>query len=96
MILEGDQIKIEGGDVENPTENLDQVSPYYLVTDKECTNGTELVLDRVPKNRYNENIAGDIVVYRDTFRIFAHRILHTPVKKSADFEIIVRWRIIFS
>jgi hypothetical protein len=30
---------------------------------------------------------------RDGFRIFSHRVLATPIKKSSDFEIVVRWRI---
>lgn len=92
----GDMIKIAAPS-EDPTEGpLDQMSPYYLITDKSCSDGSELILDRVPKTKDNANIAGDLWVYRDTFRVFAHRILNTPVKKSADFEIIVRWRIIFS
>jgi len=90
----GDQIRIVGAG--SSEQGQDQINPYYLVIDRSCLDGSELILDRVPKNRNNEAIFGNVLVYRDTFKIFAHRILQVPVKKSADFEIIVRWKIIFS
>lgn len=92
----GDIIKLAAPS-EDPTGGpLSQTSPYYLVTDKGGVGELELVLDRVPRTSDNESIAGDLWVYRDSFRIFSHRILNTPIKKSSDFEIIVRWSIIFS
>ena len=74
---------------------LNQLNPYYLVISK-AVGGRDITLDRVPVDVDNAPIAGDIGVLRDGFRIFSHRILKTPVKKSEDFEITVRWRIIMN
>jgi hypothetical protein len=93
-IKEGDQIKItEPNSTENSTFN--QISPYYLVLSK-TPGGRDVVLDRVPVDDVNTPISGNISVYRDGFKIFSHRILRSPVKKSSDFEIVVRWRIIMN
>lgn len=95
-ILAGDQVKIvDLGDSVGDTIDLDSTSPFYLVTDKSTT-GRELTLDRTPTDASGTPLTGRAGIFRDTMRIYSHRILHTPVKKSADFEIIVRWRIIFS
>ena len=97
VIREGDQIKIVSLEVGSDGEygDLNQISPFYLVLSKSTT-GLELQLDRVPADSDQNPIVGDVGVFRDTLRIFSHRILKSPVKKSADFEITVRWRIIFS
>lgn len=95
-ILEGDQVKIvDLGDTAGGSVDLDQVSPFYLVTAKSTT-GREITLDRTPTDSDGVPLSGSAGLFRDTMRIYSHRILRTPVKKSADFEIVVRWRIIFS
>lgn len=96
LIKEGDQIKIvaAGTSVGDDAE-LDQVNPFYLVLAKQ-PGGRDIQLDRTPINSSNDPITGAIGVLRDTLRIFSHRILKSPVKKSADFEITIRWRIIFN
>jgi hypothetical protein len=96
-IREGDQIKLVSPTAGSDGEygDLGQVTPFYLVMAKSTT-GRELQLDRVPADSDQNIITGDVAVFRDTLRIFSHRILQSPVKKSADFEITVRWRIILS
>ncbi|MEM3097449.1 MAG: hypothetical protein QXU32_01850 [Nitrososphaerales archaeon] len=96
LIKEGDQIKIvaAGGTASAP-DTLDQISPHYLVVGK-AVGGHDIQLDRIPVDASNNPIIGPIGLFRDTLRIFSHRILSTPVKKSNNFEIIVRWKIIFS
>jgi hypothetical protein len=95
LIKEGDQIKIVESGASAGGDELDQVNPFYLVLSKQ-PGGRDIQLDRVPINSSNEPITGPIGVFRDTLRIFSHRILKSPVKKSADFEITIRWRIIFN
>lgn len=103
LIREGDQIKIVPrgvGREENTTggvyrDPLNQVTPYYLVTSK-ATGGRDLVLDRTPVDALSNPLTGTIGIFRDTFKIFSHRILKTPIKKSGDFEIVVRWRLIMN
>jgi hypothetical protein len=97
IIRQGDQIKIVSLEEDSSGQygDLDQVTPFYLVLAK-SSSGQELQLDRVPANSDQVPIEGAIGVYRDTLRIFSHRILQSPIKKSADFEILCRWRIIFS
>lgn len=96
VIKEGDQVKIvAAGATVNDDEDLDQVSPFYLVVSK-ATGGSDVTLDRTPTASDGTAITGTIGVFKDGFRIFSHRILKSPVKKSADFEIVVRWRIILS
>lgn len=95
-IKEGDQIKIvQAESTANEDLNLNQVSPYYLVLSK-AVGGRDITLDRIPVDSDNNPITGNIGLLRDGFKIFSHRILKNPVKKSADFEIIVRWRIIMN
>lgn len=95
-IKEGDQIKIVApGSTAEADEILNQLNPYYLVVNK-ALGGRDLTLDRTPVDADNVALTGDVGVLRDGFRIFSHRILKTPVKKSEDFEIVVRWRIIFN
>ena len=93
-IKEGDQIKIVAqGSTAEADLILNQLNPYYLVVSK-ALGGRDLTLDRTPVDADNVALSGDIGILRDGFRIFSHRILKTPVKKSEDFEIVVRWRII--
>lgn len=96
LIKQGDQIKIT--DItgsENATEPLGQLNPFYLVISK-LVGGRDIQLDRVPVDMSNVPIVGSVGVYRDTLRIFSHRVLSSPVKKSNNFEITIRWKIIFN
>jgi hypothetical protein len=95
LIKEGDQVKIVGvGDSESEN-SISQVSPYYLVVSK-VVGGRDIQLDRTPVDSNNNPITGSIGVYRDTLRIFSHRVLSSPFKKSNSFEIEVRWSIVMS
>ena len=96
LIKEGDQIKIvaSGGTIET-TDTLNQVTPYYLVIGK-TPGGRDIQLDRVPTDSDQNPIVGNVGIFRDTLRIFSHRILSTPVKKNSNVEILIRWRIIFN
>ena len=96
LIKEGDQIKIvaEGGTADE-NDTLDQVSSHYLVLSKNL-GGRDIQLDRVPTDSNQNPISGPVGVFRDTLRIFSHRILSTPVRKTSDFEVLIRWRIIFN
>lgn len=94
-VKQGDQIKIVGPTDSAGVETVSQVSPFYLVVSK-ADGGRDCQLDRVPVDTDNNPIVGSIGVFRDTLRIFSHRILSAPIKKSADFEITVVWRIIFN
>jgi hypothetical protein len=91
----GDQIKLVSAGDTAGTDTLQQVNPYFLVISK-SSGGRDCQLDRVPVDVSNNPIVGSVGVYRDTLRIFSHRILAAPIKKSSDFEITVIWRIIFS
>ena len=95
LIKEGDQIKIVGPDDSAGGQTIEQVTPYYLVIAK-AVGGRDIQLDRTPVDTNNNPIKGNIGIFRDTLRIFSHRILRAPVKKSADFEIDVVWRIVFN
>lgn len=96
LIKEGDQIKIVDLSSTAAEDNiLNQINPYYLVVNK-AIGGRDITLDRVPVDVDNNTITGQIGLLRDGFKIFSHRILKTPVKKSSDFQIVVRWRIIFN
>lgn len=96
LIKEGDQIKIvAAGGTAGGTDTLNQINPFYLVTNK-AVGGHDIQLDRVPVDSNNNPIIGPVGLFRDTLRIFSHRILSSPVKKSNNFEIVVRWKIIFS
>ena len=96
LIKEGDQVKLvaSGGTAESE-DTLDQVTPYYLVLSKSL-GGRDIQLDRVPTDSNQNPIVGTVGLFRDTMRLFSHRILSTPVRKTSDFEILVRWRIIFN
>ena len=72
------------------------IRSYYDLVVNKALGGRDLTLDRTPVDADNIALTGDVGVLRDGFRIFSHRILKTPVKKSEDFEIVVRWRIIFN
>ena len=92
-IKEGDQVKIvvQNG-APDTTNTLNQVNPYYLVINK-ASGGRDITLDRIPLDSNNVPITGQIGLLRDTFRIFSHRILSSPVKKSASFIVDLRWII---
>jgi hypothetical protein len=92
---EGGQIKlVSRGGTQSDHDTLNQVNPYYLVT--EYNGGRDLVLDRVPVDDQNNPLTGDAGVFDASLRLFSHRILSFPVQKSANFEITVRWNIIFN
>lgn len=95
LIKEGDQIKIVGAEDSAGESSIEQVSPFYLVLSKQV-GGRDIRLDRTPVDTNNDPIKGNIGVFRDTLRVFSHRILNAPVKKSADFEIETRWLIVFN
>lgn len=96
FVSEGDQIKIvKVNTTAAEDEILNQLNPYYLVINK-SVGGRDITLDRVPVDSANAPLAGQIGVLRDGYKIFSHRILKSPVKKSVDFEVVVRWRIILN
>jgi hypothetical protein len=90
----GDQIKIvnDGGTQDN-YEILDQSNPYYLITD---VSGVYITIDRAPVDSNDSPISSSIGVFRDSLKIFSHRILSSPISKSDSFEMLVRWNIIFN
>ncbi len=93
LIKTGDQVKLV--DLATDHGTMDQISPYYLVLEK-AVGGRDITLDRIPADSEGTPITGDIGAFRDTYRLFAHRILAVPVKVSEDFQITVRWSVIFS
>lgn len=96
LIKEGDQVKIVKADTTAAADEvLNQLNPYYLVVNK-AIGGKDITLDRTPVDSSNNPIVGDVGVLRDGFRLFSHRILKSPIKKSGDFEVVVRWRIILN
>lgn len=96
LIKEGDQVKITDRSGTGTDDGiLGQLNPYYLVIDKPL-GGHDITLDRTPVTAEGTALTGEIGLWRDGFRMFSQRILKTPVKKSEDFEIIVRWRIIMN
>ena len=96
VVADGDQIKlVTAGSTVGTQGSLGDVSPYYLVTDKSET-GLEVTLDRVPVTAEGVAMTGSAGMFRDTLRLFSHRILSYPVQKSGSLEITIRWRIIFS
>lgn len=96
LIKEGDQVKIvAAGGTADSEDTLGQVTPHYLVLAKSF-GGRDIQLDRVPTDSAQNPISGSVGVFRNSLRIFSHRILSTPVRKTKDFEILVRWRIIFN
>ena len=96
LVKEGDQIKlVAAGGSAKENDELDQINPFYLVLAKQ-PGGRDIQLDRVPVDSNNTPLSGTLGIFRDTLRIFSHRILSSPLKKSSVFEILTRWRIIFS
>jgi len=92
----GDTIKIVSADSTAAANNeLDQLNPFYLVMSK-VSGGVDITVDRTIRNASSTPITGAVGVFKDEFRMFSHRILQTPVKKSSDFEVIVRWSINFA
>lgn len=93
FVKEGDQIKLGGvGGTAGSSDPYNQVSPYYLVVRKQ-DGGGDITLDRVPVDSHNNPIIGELGAYKDGFRIYAHRVLESPYKKSGSVETIVRWRM---
>lgn len=93
LVSQGDQIKLVAAETTaNANADLNQLNPYYLIVNK-ATGGRDITLDRVPVDIHNNPLTGKIGLLRDGFRIYSHRILKSPVKKSADFEIVCRWRL---
>ncbi len=94
LLKEGDQIKIVAAGSTAPDDSiLDQLNPYYLIVNK-VVGGRDITLDRTPVDANGTPLSGEIGLLRDGFRIFSHRILRVPVRKSIDFEIVIRWRLI--
>jgi hypothetical protein len=94
VIGEGDQIKIVGAGGTVGSE-LPQINDHYLVISK-LVGGSDIGLDRTPVDVNGDAITGPIGIFRDSLRLFSHRILKTPFKKSSDFLIVVRWSIIMN
>ena len=95
MFRSGDQIRIcNAGGTQTSYTDLDQVNPNYLVT--EYSGGRDLILDRVPVKSDGTSLDGNIGIFKNSLRIFSHRILSSPVRKSNNFEILVRWNLIFN
>ncbi len=96
LIGVGDSVKIvAAGGTAGSEDTLDQITPFYQVIAK-SVGGRDIQLDRVPVDSDNNPLTGEAAVFRNTLRIFSHRILKVPVKKSVDFEILVRWRLIIN
>lgn len=98
IIKEGDQVKIVSSSSPSSGDAVDilgQVSPYYLVLSK-VPGGRDIVLDRTPVDSNNTPLTGVVGVWRDGFRVFSHRILKSPTKKSEDYQVTVRWRILMA
>lgn len=96
VVKEGDQIKlVDPNETAQDSSSLDLVSPYFLVVSKEV-GGSDIVLDRTPTDSNGDPLTGTVGFFRSTLRIFSHRVLVTPFKKSSDFEVLVRWRIILN
>jgi len=96
VIKEGDQVKlVDVGNTAQDDVTLDQVNEHYLVISK-AVGGSDIVLDRTPTDSEGAALTGQVGAFRNTLRLFSHRILKVPFKKSSDFEIIVRWRIIMN
>jgi len=95
-IKEGDQVKIvDAGDTASDDSAVQQVNPHFLVISK-AVGGSDIVLDRTPVDVNNVALTGQLGVFKNTLRLFSHRVLSTPFKKSSDFEVVCRWRIILN
>lgn len=96
VISEGDQIKlVDANETAQDSSSLDLITPHFLVISK-AVGGSDIVLDRDVVDSTGALITGTIGVFKDTLRIFSHRVLKVPFKKSTDFEVVVRWRIILN
>lgn len=96
VIKEGDILRlVDVNDTAQDDVDLDQVSNYYLVVSK-AVGGSDITLDRVPLDSNNDPLTGQAGAFRDTLRIFSHRILSAPVRKSSSTALSCRWRIFFS
>jgi hypothetical protein len=96
VIKEGDQVKlVDADETAQDSSSLDLVTPHYLAISK-SVGGSDIVLDRAVVDSNGDALSGTIGVFRDTLRLFSHRILKTPFKKSSDFEIVVRWSVIMN
>lgn len=92
-IKEGDQIKIVQQGSTPDTQNIvGQVNPYYLVVSKQV-GGRDITLDRTPVNSNGDVLNGSIGVLKDDYKVFSHRILRAPFKKSETFEVDIKWII---
>lgn len=95
LFKKGNQVKIVNtGGTQDDHNVINQINPHYLIVD--TSGGRDLVLDRVPTDQDGVILAGNAGLFRDTLKIFSHRILSTPVQKSQSFEILCRWSIIFN
>lgn len=95
-IKEGDQIKIvESGSTADSDNILNQLNPYYLVVSK-AIGGVSVTLDRTPVDSDGNALSGQIGVFKDTLRIFSHKILSAPYIKNDNIELTIRWRLLFS
>jgi hypothetical protein len=95
VIKEGDQVKVVDAPGTGSISTTGQVSDHYLVIDKVAGSGS-ITLDRPIMDSDNNPIVGSIGIFKDSLRIFSHRILMQPFKKSSDFMITIRWRIIMN
>lgn len=96
LIRQGDQICLTAmGATPTTLNDLDQISQYYLVVSK-LAGGYDIVLDRIPKSSNGTALTGTAGVFKDTLRIFSHRVLPTPVSKNSVVEVVCRWRVILS
>lgn len=95
VIKEGDQVKLLPADsVYGATDTFSQTSPFYLVVSK-AVGGSDVTLDRTPVDSDGNAITGAIGLFKAGLQIAAHRILKSPLKKSSDYSITIRWRFIF-
>ena len=95
LFKKGDQVRIvNNGGTQDNYNTINQINPNYLIVD--TSGGRDLVLDRVPVDQDGTTLIGNVGLFRDTLKIFSHRILNTPVQKSQSFEILCRWTIIFN
>jgi hypothetical protein len=91
----GDQVKlVNQGGTQTDHTTLGQVNSNYLVTS--FIGGRDIQLDRVPTDSNGSPLIGNIGVFRNTMKIFSHRILSYPIRKSDIFEIVVRWNIVYN
>lgn len=95
LFKNGDQVKlVNNGGTQTSHTILSQINPNYLVTN--FSGGRDIQLDRVPTDSNGSPLIGNIGVFRDTMKIFSHRVLSSPIRKSDIFEIVVRWNICMS